>query len=85
MVIEKRLGFVSLRFSDAESEAIRAYCAERGVSRSELIRRAVRQLITAPVDDKPGVPKARAKPAKVARVDEHGTDRLRADNGAMKR
>lgn len=85
MEMTKRLGFVSLRFSDDETSAMRAYCAERGVTRSELIRRAVRALIAAPVDEKPGIPKPRAKSSKVARVDDHGADRLRADNGAMKR
>lgn len=84
MQVTKRLGFASVRFSDPESESIRAWCSDRGVSRSELIRRAVLAFIAQPTDDKPGA-KPKPRSAKVSRVDEHGADALYSENGALKR
>ena len=84
--ITKRLSTVRARVTEEEFEAVKRFCAERGVTESELVRRGLKAVLAADSTHAPqGAPAPAAPRHAVRKVNDIGGDSLAADNGALKR
>ena len=80
----KRLAYLNVRMTDDEKSSALRYCEERGISPSELARRAIRNLVDAPAAKELGA-RPKRRQLEVSNVEEVGRDVLRANTGALKR
>lgn len=84
--MSKKIFQLNVRVPDELRAEALAFCAERGITIAELVRRGVRAVIRATVrDDKPGAAPLPALKVEVSNVEQLAGDPLRPVNRSLRR